>query len=133
MTLETIDEVEEFFRERIEMLQETFGVLIMLYSVLLTKGSDLVKGEMSDASEALIDGTFGYGSQSLINLMLTGRAVGHVWDHEQDVGGLKLRGIDRQSEVGFLALLEHLRYCEVGSFFKNPKNPVWVLSSDTHL
>ncbi|XP_071439579.1 ubiquitin carboxyl-terminal hydrolase MINDY-3 homolog [Hetaerina americana] len=132
-TMNTIDEVEDFFRERIDMLQETFGVLLLLYSVLMTKGCDLVKGEMSDGSEALIDGTYGYGSQSLINLMLTGRAVGHVWDHDQDVGGLRLRGIDSQSEIGFLALLEHLRYCEVGSFFKNPKNPVWVMGSDTHL
>jgi len=45
----------------------------------------------------------------------------------------ELRGIDCQSEVGFLALLEHLRYCEVGSFLKNPKHPVWVLGSETHL
>ena len=45
----------------------------------------------------------------------------------------ELRGIDRQSEVGFLALLEHLRYCEVGSFLKNPKHPVWVMGSETHL
>ncbi|XP_046388010.1 ubiquitin carboxyl-terminal hydrolase MINDY-3 homolog [Ischnura elegans] len=132
-TVNTIEEVEDFFQERIDMLQETFGVLLLLYSVLMTKGCDLVKVEMSDGSEALIDGTYGYGSQSLINLMLTGRAVGHVWDHDQDAGGLKLRGIDSQSEIGFLALLEHLRYCEVGSFFKNPKNPVWVMGSDTHL
>jgi hypothetical protein len=26
-----------------------------------------------------------------------------------------------------------LRYCEVGSFLKNPKRPVWVLGSETHL
>lgn len=35
--------------------------------------------------------------------------------------------------MGFLALLEHLRYCEVGSFLKSPANPVWVLGSETHL
>lgn len=45
----------------------------------------------------------------------------------------ELRGIDRQSTVGFLALLEHLRYCEVGSFLKSPAHPVWVLGSETHL
>jgi hypothetical protein len=42
---------------------------------------------MSEESE-LIDPTYGNGSQSLINLMLTGRGVNHVWDNEQDVGGL---------------------------------------------
>lgn len=47
-----------------------------------------IRSEMNDPTEPLIDGTYGYGSQSLINLMLTGRAVGHVWNHDQDVGGL---------------------------------------------
>ncbi len=30
-------------------------------------------------------------------------------------------------------MLEKLRYCEVGSFLKNPKYPVFVLGSETHL
>lgn len=47
-----------------------------------------MKSEISDLSESLIDSVYGYGSQSLINLMLSGRAVSHVWDHDQDVGGL---------------------------------------------
>lgn len=45
----------------------------------------------------------------------------------------ELRGLDRQSQIGFITLMEHLRYCTVGSFFKNPVHPVWVLGSDTHL
>lgn len=36
----------------------------------------------------LIHEIYGHGSQALINLMLTGRAVAHVWDNDQDVGGL---------------------------------------------
>ncbi|XP_068083950.1 ubiquitin carboxyl-terminal hydrolase MINDY-3 homolog [Anabrus simplex] len=131
--LETREEVEAFYQQRIEMLHDTFGVLLFLYSVMCTKGSEAIRSEMDDPSEPFIDETYGYGSQGLINLMMTGRAVGHVWDHEQDVDGLKLRGIDRQSDIGFLTLLEHLRYCRVGSFLKNPKNPVWVLGSETHL
>lgn len=130
---DTIEEVEGFYNHRQDVLQDTFGVLLFLYSVMCTKGVDALRNEMNDPSEPFIDGTYGYGSQGLINLMITGRAVNHVWDHEQDVGGLKLRGVDRQSDVGFLALLEHLRYCEVGSFLKNPKYPVWVLGSETHL
>lgn len=45
----------------------------------------------------------------------------------------ELQGIANQSEVGFLTLLEHLRYCQVGTYLKNPCNPIWVLGSDTHL
>lgn len=133
LTLDNIEAVEGFYNDRISMLQNTYGVLLLLYSVICSKGIEQIREEMSDPNESLIDIIHGYGNQSLINLMLTGRAVGHVWDHEQDVGGLKLCGLIKQNEVGFLALLEHLRYCEVGSFFKNPKHPVWVLGSETHL
>ncbi|XP_075222569.1 ubiquitin carboxyl-terminal hydrolase MINDY-3 homolog [Lycorma delicatula] len=133
LSVDSSDEVEAFYLERIEMLRETFGVLLFLYSVMYTKGLEQLHNEVTDPGEPLIDGEYGYGSQCLINLMITGRAVAHVWNHDQDVGGLKLRGIDKQSKIGFLALLEHLRYCEVGSFLKNPINPVWVLGSETHL
>lgn len=44
--------------------------------------------ELLDTSEPLIHNVYGYGSQALVNLMLTGRAVAHVWDNDQDIGGL---------------------------------------------
>ncbi|XP_065349446.1 ubiquitin carboxyl-terminal hydrolase MINDY-3 homolog [Cloeon dipterum] len=118
---------------RIDKLKSTYGVLLFLYSVLCTRGSEVLKEELSDTCEPMIDASHGYGSQSLINLLLTGRAVGYVWDSVRNVGGLDLKGIDKQSEVGFLTLLEHMRLVEVGSFYKSPINPVWVLGSDTHL
>lgn len=130
---ETIEEVEKFYSENFSVLSDRFGVLLHLYSVLFTKGIDNVLNEISDTSEPLIHSAFGYGSQSLINLMLTGRAVQHVFDNDHDIGGLKLKGIDRQSEIGFITLMENLRYCTVGSFFKNPKHPIWVMGSETHL
>jgi len=45
----------------------------------------------------------------------------------------ELCGVQQQSDIGFLTLLEHLRYCQVGFNLKNPRNPVWVLASETHL
>ncbi|XP_003708674.1 ubiquitin carboxyl-terminal hydrolase MINDY-3 homolog [Megachile rotundata] len=132
-TTNTSEQVEEFFSEKLEMLKAKYGVLLLLYSVIGTKGITEIRSEMSDPSESMIDSTYGYGNQSLINLMLTGRAVSHVWDHDQDIGGLKLRGIDKQNTIGFLALLEHLCYCEVGTFLKSPSYPIWVLGSETHL
>lgn len=44
-----------------------------------------------------------------------------------------MRGVDKQNPIGFLALLEYLRYCEVGTFLKSPSHPIWVLGSETHL
>lgn len=130
---ESIDDLEKYFSDNYRMLTEQYGLLLFLYTVLLTKGIENVMTELSDTSEPLIHSIYGYGSQGLINLMITGRAVAHVFDNHQDVGGLKLHGINQQSEIGFITLMEQLRYCTVGSFFKNPKNPVWVMGSETHL
>nr|XP_019530017.2 ubiquitin carboxyl-terminal hydrolase MINDY-3 homolog [Aedes albopictus] len=131
--LEQIDDVEKYYASNFHVLADECGVLLLLYTVLLTKELDNVLGEVSDTSEPLIHGTYGYGSQALINLMLTGRAVPYVWDNEQDVGGLKLKGITQQSDIGFITLMEQMQYCTVGFFYKNPKNPVWVMGSETHL
>ena len=130
---ETIEEVEKFYSENFGVLGNRYGILLHLYSVLFTKGIQNLLNEISDTSEPLIHSSFGYGSQSLINLMLTGRAVQHVFDNDQDIGGMKLKGIDKQSEIGFITLMEQLRYCTVGSFYKNPKHPIWVIGSETHL
>uniref|UniRef100_A0A1B0CAC2 Ubiquitin carboxyl-terminal hydrolase MINDY n=2 Tax=Lutzomyia longipalpis TaxID=7200 RepID=A0A1B0CAC2_LUTLO len=116
--METIDEVEKFYLENMNLLMGHYGVLLLLYSVLATKGIENVVQELNDTSEPLIHGTYGYGSQGLINLMLTGRAVGHVWDNDEDVGGLKLRGINQQSDIGFITTMEQMRYCTVGSFYR---------------
>lgn len=132
-TAERREEVVDFYSQNYSVPSERYGVLLLLYSVILTRGVDAVKAELNDALEPLIDNTYGYGSQSLINLMLTGSATAHVFDNFEDVGGMKLQGLSQQSEIGFITLMEQLRYCTVGSFFKNPKNPVWVMGSETHL
>ncbi|PVD30192.1 hypothetical protein C0Q70_09454 [Pomacea canaliculata] len=127
----------EEMRQQLEILlaeyQQEFGVLLYLYSLLLTKGIEQVKNEVEDPTEALIDGIYGHGRYFLINLFLTSRAVTNVWDNDKDVSGLKLRGVKKQSTIGFLTLLEHLRYCEVGWYLKNPEFPIWLLGSETHL
>jgi len=115
------------------MLEGRFGVLLFLYSILLTKGIESIKSEMEDVGEPLVDINFGYGSQTLINLMLTGHSVSNVWDSSREVSGLELRGIPKQSSIGFLTLLEAHRYCEVGNFLKSPMFPIWLLGSETHL
>lgn len=127
-----MEDVRKYYNENIHTLNAQFGLLLFLYSVIATKGLESVRSEC-DTTDPLIDETYGYGSQSLINLMITGKAVTYVWDNLQDVGGLKLKGLDKQSEIGFITLMEHLRYCTVGSFYKNPIHPIWVLGSETHL
>lgn len=47
---------------------------------------------------------------------------------------MKLSGIHEQATVVFfLTLMESLRCCEVGSYLKSPKFPVWILGSEANL
>ncbi|XP_068616499.1 ubiquitin carboxyl-terminal hydrolase MINDY-3 [Brachionichthys hirsutus] len=124
-------------REEVLSLYHTWrgccGVLLFLYSVILTKGVENIRNEIQDTMEPLIDPVHGYGSQSLVNLLVTGHAVSNVWDGDTECSGMKLHGIHKQASVGFLTLMESLRYCKVGAFFKSPKFPIWILGSETHL
>lgn len=131
--LNDIQEVKAFLKENINIFRDTFGVLLFLYSVMCSRGLEVIQNEICGTEEPLIDYSHGYGSQVLINLLITGNAVPYLFNEKRDVGGLTLYGIPKQSDVGFLTLLEHLRYCEVGSYLKKPSSSVWVLASETHL
>ena len=88
---------------------------------------DVIEGKLIEGQGLYINHSHGHGSQSLINLLLTGSAtqVPHnititivivwqnVFDGTKDLCGLKLEGISRRSSVGFLSYLECLRYLEV--------------------
>jgi len=110
-----------------------YDVVCFLYSVILTRGPTRVINERQDMEESLIDPIHGHGSQSLINLLITGSATQNVFDGTKDLCGLDLTGITSKSEVGFLSYLECLRYLEVGENLKSPRNPIWLLASETHI
>jgi hypothetical protein len=111
------------------------GVLSFVYSMMLTRGLTRLREDMDDMESSLTMGPFGHGTQELLNLMLTGRATSNVFDGTMPMGdsGLVLRGVAARPSVGYLTHLEALRYCTVGSFYKTPRYPVWVLGSATHL
>ncbi|KAM4688793.1 ubiquitin carboxyl-terminal hydrolase MINDY-3 [Discoglossus pictus] len=132
-TFRNFSELKSAIWDEYSMWRNKFGVLLFLYSVILSKGIENVKNEIEDAEEPLIDPVYGHGSQSLINLLLTGHAVSNVWDGDRECSGMKLLGIHSQANVGFLTLMESLRYCKVGSYLKSPKFPIWVIGSETHL
>uniref|UniRef100_A0A8C6D398 Ubiquitin carboxyl-terminal hydrolase MINDY n=1 Tax=Moschus moschiferus TaxID=68415 RepID=A0A8C6D398_MOSMO len=108
----SLTELRDAVLDQYSMWGNKFGVLLFLYSVLLTKGIENIKNEIEDSSEPLIDPVYGHGSQSLINLLLTGHAVSNVWDGDRECSGMKLLGIHEQAAVGFLTLMEALRYCK---------------------
>lgn len=87
-TIDTVDQLQQFYDANAHLLTCRYGVLLFMYSVLFTKTLPAIVDELADTTEPLIHNVYGYASQALINLVLTGRAVLNVWDNEQDVGGL---------------------------------------------
>jgi len=45
---------------------------------------------------------------------------------------LQCHGIQNRPAIGYLSILESLRYCEVGGYYKSPLFPIWVVGSTSH-
>lgn len=68
--------------------QRGWGLLLLLYSALLSRGCDAVHADMDSTGDTrLVDG-LGYCSMELVNLLLTGTAVSNVFDGNQCFGEL---------------------------------------------
>lgn len=146
-SFESVDGVQQCFAEALQSdggsgawLAAPGGVVSFICSVLLTRTIAAVKEDMDDQGTPLI-GRFGHCSQDLVNLMLIGEATSNVFDGSRWLGddpssGLLLKGVDSDRvgvpPIGFLSELEPMRYLCVGTLFKYPEFPLWVLGSPTH-
>jgi ubiquitin carboxyl-terminal hydrolase MINDY-3/4 len=69
---------------------------------------------------------------------LIGRAYSNVFDGTERIPSadgspdLELHGVPARASVGFLSLFEAFGYLKVGSFYKKPLVPCWVVSSESH-
>ena len=86
---------------------------------------------MDDPTNKLM-GQHGYCTQDMVNLLIHGRAVSNVFNDSVYIDKLELRGPNERNDIGFLSLFEHYKSCEVGSYYKTPKYPVWVVCSESH-
>eukprot|EP00949_MAST-11_sp_MAST-11-sp1_P000576 g576.t1 len=109
---------------------EGFGVAALTYSAIFSRGLDNVVSDR-DEEISLID-RHNYASQSLVNLLLVGKAVNQAFDGEREFGGMLLRGISSQSSVGYLTLFEHYGQTPVGQNYKQPLFPIYVICSESH-
>jgi len=65
--------------------------------------------------------------------MLTGEAKTNVHDGERDLGdNFILKGVNKNSDVGFLSFFEAFGYFTVGENLKTPKVPIWIVCSESH-
>jgi hypothetical protein len=130
--LTSLAAVRNFFAVNLAsfMAPQGSGVVLFLYSVILTRGVENIESDRDEATSLI--GAHSYCTQELVNLALTGRARSNVFNGSKDLGGLVLRGIDRKSQIGFLSLFEHYENIEVGPFLKCPAVPIWVICSESH-
>lgn len=114
------------------------GLALLLYSVIWTRGPESIKErDADDPKTAVMIGGHGYCTQELVNLMVFGRAYSNVFDGTKRLGSAKdgwcvLQGAPRRATVGFLSLFEAFKCLEVGSRYKAPLNPVWIVCAESH-
>lgn len=114
------------------------GVLLLLYSLVMTRGIEGIRErDVDDPKNGIMIGGHGYCTQELVNLMVFGRAYSNVFDGSKRLGNAKegwcmLQGAPRRAPVGFLSLFEAYQCVEVGSRYKGPSSPVWVVCAESH-
>ena len=117
----------------LEAFQRPGGVMLLVMSLVATRGQQVIREEMDDPTGTKLTAQFGHCGQELINLLLTGQAVSNVFDNTlTPSGALTCRGIQSRPDIGYLSQLESLRYCEVGGYYKSPRYPIWVVGSTSH-
>eukprot|EP00933_Yihiella_yeosuensis_P063741 TRINITY_DN66981_c0_g1_i1.p1 TRINITY_DN66981_c0_g1~~TRINITY_DN66981_c0_g1_i1.p1 ORF type:complete len:382 (-),score=50.35 TRINITY_DN66981_c0_g1_i1:85-1230(-) len=114
------------------------GIPLLLYSLAWTRGLRQIKEQDADDPKTLaLIGAHGYCTQELVNLMVFGRAYSNVFDGTKRLGSAKdgwcvLQGAPRRPNVGFLSLFEAFKCIEVGSRYKGPAKPVWIVCAESH-
>ncbi|CAF0769235.1 unnamed protein product [Brachionus calyciflorus] len=126
--------LEEYLCKNVELLFEqenNYGCIALLYSAIFSRKIDRIINDMDDANNKLM-GTHGYCSMEMVNLLIHGRAVSNVFNDKMMLDQLELKGPDKRNDIGLLSLFEHYKSCEVGSYYKTPKYPIWIVCSESH-
>lgn len=127
------DRIRNFLLTRLHVFERQGGVLLFVMSCVLSRGIEILRSEFDDPTGTRLTAQFGHCGQELMNLLLTGQAVSNVFDNTMKMTEeMSLRGIQCQPAIGYLTQLEALRYCEVGTYYKSPKYPIWVVGSTSH-
>ena len=80
----------QFMTKHLFSFQKKDGLVLFLYSVILTHGIETVRAEMDDPAGTSLIGRHGYCTQEMVNLMLTGRAASNVFDGEMDLDQVRI-------------------------------------------
>ncbi|XP_047490962.1 inactive ubiquitin carboxyl-terminal hydrolase MINDY-4B-like [Penaeus chinensis] len=114
------------------------GLLLFVYSIVLSRGFEKLKEDMADEEVSLVQ-TNGAIHPVLAALMLTGRAShylhnGVIYEGSESSMGKPKTGLITRGEVGYLVWRREEEGGEVpvGSRLKTPSLPVWVTRCNDH-
>ncbi|XP_075171871.1 putative ubiquitin carboxyl-terminal hydrolase MINDY-4 [Anomaloglossus baeobatrachus] len=131
------EDLVTFLQQNINQFERgPFGCILLTVSVVFSRSVELIQQDFDVPTSCLV-GAHAYCTQELVNLILCGRAASNVFNDvmELDSGNgnmTVLKGISCRSDIGFLSLFEHYNVCQVGSYLKTPKYPIWVVCSESH-
>ncbi|XP_030846284.1 probable ubiquitin carboxyl-terminal hydrolase MINDY-4 isoform X1 [Strongylocentrotus purpuratus] len=131
------DELADFVQGNIGTYTDSRGrgCILLLYSTLFSRTIDMVMEDMDNIENTLL-GAHGYCTQEMVNLIVTGKAMSNVFNDTIELGSgrdiTRLKGLSGRSDIGFLSLFEHYKSCQVGTYYKTPRFPIWVVCSESH-
>jgi len=104
------------------------GTLILLYSIILSKGFDKIKDELQDKVDIpLVDLDMAVCADGLLNLVITGQATPYVHNSWAFVNGdAERKGFVGRSEFGMLLSKENPLFKLLGVYMKTPILPIWL-------
>nr|XP_033787657.1 probable ubiquitin carboxyl-terminal hydrolase MINDY-4 isoform X2 [Geotrypetes seraphini] len=136
-TFTNFEDMTVFLQQCIHQFEAgPFGCILLTLSAIFSRTIELVRKDFDEPTNYLI-GSHGYCTQELVNLLLTGKAVSNVFNDTVELSSENgsatlLKGISVRNDIGFLSRFEHYDICQVGSYLKTPKYPIWVVCSESH-
>lgn len=131
--MRTIEAVRRVIHDHIHQWQGHGGVVLMLYSLILTRNPSYVFDDLKLPSidATLVVGDKGYCRQELVNLMLFGRATPALHDATMEsLNSIYGMGVEERCQIGFLPPISARSM--VGNFMKKPVYPIWVVLGGAH-
>ncbi|XP_028165073.1 inactive ubiquitin carboxyl-terminal hydrolase MINDY-4B isoform X2 [Ostrinia furnacalis] len=143
--LKNLEDLQIFIKRYLYLFQteEGSGALLLLYSVILSRGIENIKKDLDGKLSHLVSAQV-EGSLNVVTLLLTGRATpylhnGVLYVGDEDHYALPQFGVLSRSPVGLLVWYGgdesgkvNLNKQYPGSRLKTPALPIWVTSCSGH-
>ncbi len=119
------------------MEEKGIGLITLLYSLVLSRGSDRCLKDLQDQEENTLIDPMGECTMPLLNLIVTGRCSPYLHNGimtvgsggDDEFGGEERLGVVGRNEIGFLLFEyddERTEKMNLGSRLKTPVLPIWV-------